>query len=156
MVAQRGKLPCTLREGSTRDRFSKDNRIQRFVSNCLMRIWRLLFFFYFDAQGFQEFEIGVVDFEFRIGGESGDEGSFVGRFFALLADADGGFEDKENVVAALFDARDDLGNLLGIRERFVDGFAEFFHELFELLVHVAPDRRPTPAYDTHELDARGR
>jgi len=40
----------------------------------------------FDAKRFQELEIRVIDFEFGVSGESGDEGSFVGRFFALLAD----------------------------------------------------------------------
>jgi len=34
--------------------------------------------------------------------------------------------------------RDDLGDLFGIGERFVDGFAEFLHQIFELLVHVVP------------------
>jgi hypothetical protein len=98
----------------------------------------LFFFFDFDAKRFQELEIRVIDFEFGVSGESGDEGSFVGGFFALLADTDGGFEDQENIVTALFDAGDDFGNLFGIGERFVNSFAEFFHELFELLVHVIP------------------
>src|SRR5229473_2770809 len=99
---------------------------------------RLFFFFDLDPERLQELEIRVVDFEFGVGGKRGDERGFVRRFFALLADADGGFEDQENIVAALLDAGDDLGNLLGIRERFVDGFAEFLHELFKLLVHVIP------------------
>ena len=46
--------------------------------------------------------------------------------------------DQENIVAALFDAGDNLGDLFGIGERLVDGFAEFLHELFELLVHWVP------------------
>ena len=50
------------------------------------------------------------------------------------------FEDQENVIAALFDARDNFGDLFRIREGFVDGFAEFLHQIFELLVHVPPDR----------------
>ncbi len=98
----------------------------------------IFFFFDFDAEGFEELEILVADFEFGIGGEGGDERSLVGGFFALLADADGGFEDQEDVVAAFFDAGDDFGDLFGIGERLVDGFAEFLHELFELLVHLVP------------------
>jgi len=100
-----------------------------------------LFFFFFldlDAEGLQELEILVADFEFGVGGESSDEGSLVGGFLALLADADGGFEDQENVVAALFDAGDDFGDLFGIGERLVDGLAEFLHELFKLLVQLVP------------------
>ncbi len=87
----------------------------------------LLFVLDFDAKLLQELEILVVDLELGVGGESGDERSFVGRLFALLADTNGGFKDQKNVVAALFDARDYFGNLFRIGERFVDGFAEFLH-----------------------------
>ena len=58
--------------------------------------------------------------------------------FALLADADGGFEDQKNVVAAFLDAGDDFGDLLGIGQRSVDGFAQFLHELLQLLIHASP------------------
>ena len=100
----------------------------------------LLLFFLFDsdAEGFQELHVLIADFEFGIGRQSGNEGSLVGGFFALLADADGSFENQENVVATLLDAGDDFGDLFGIGERLVDGFAEFLHELFELLVHLVP------------------
>src|SRR5580698_2088387 len=69
----------------------------------------LLLFFLFDsdAEGFQELHVLIADFEFGVGGQSGNEGSLVGGFFALLADAAG-------------------------------SFAEFLHELFELLVHLVP------------------
>ena len=108
----------------------------------------LFFFFDLDAEGFQELEIGVADFEFRIGRERGDEGSLVGGFFTLLADADGGFEDQENIVAAFFDAGDNFGDLFGIGKGFVDGLAEFLHELFELLVHLVPRSPSCPQRDT--------
>src|SRR5580700_1670080 len=98
----------------------------------------LFFFFDSDAEGFQELHVLIADFEFGIGRESGNQGSLVGGFFALLADADGGFENQEYVVSAFFDAGDDFGDLFGIGERLVDGFAEFLHELFELLVHLVP------------------
>jgi len=120
-------------------------------------LWLLFFFFFdFDAERFQELEILVADFEFGVGGESGDEGSFVGGFFALLAYADGGFEDEEDVVTAFFDAGDDFGDLFGVGERFVDGFAEFLHELFELLVQWVPRSPSRSESYTGELDACGR
>lgn len=102
----------------------------------------LMLFFFFDlnAERFEELQVLIVDFEFRIGGKSGNQGSLVGGFLTLFTHADGGFEDQENIIAALFNARDNLGDLFGIRERFVDGFAQFFHQVFELLVHVSPDR----------------
>ena len=53
----------------------------------------------------------------------------------MLAYADGGFEDQENVVSAFLDAGNDLGNFFRVGKRFVDGFAEFLHELFQLLIH---------------------
>jgi hypothetical protein len=118
----------------------------------------LSFFLFFDldAERFQELQILIADFELGIGGQSGDEGSFVGGFFALLADADGGFENQENIVTALFDAGDNFGDLFGIGERLVDGFAEFLHELFELLIQlVPPDRRLPGAIPSYTLDARG-
>jgi hypothetical protein len=116
------------------------------------------FFFDFDAEGFQEFEILVADFKFGVGRESGNQGSLVGRFFPLLADADGGFEDEENVVAAFFDAGDDFGNLFGIGKRLVDGLAEFLHELFELLVHFVPPIAVCRGFEPSHycLDACGR
>jgi hypothetical protein len=95
-------------------------------------------FFDLDAQGFQEFEVLIADFEFGIAAEGGDQGSLVGGFVAGLADADGGFEYQENVVAAFFDAGDDFGDLIGVGERLVDGFPQFLHELLEFLVHAIP------------------
>ena len=92
----------------------------------------------FNAQRLQELQILIIDFEGGIGSERGYEGGLVVRFLALLADADGSFEDQEDVVAALFDARHDLGNGIGIGQRLVDRFAQFFHQLFELLVHRVP------------------
>jgi hypothetical protein len=99
---------------------------------------RGLFFFDLDAERLQELEILIVDFKFRVGGKSGNQRCFVGGLFSLLAYSDGGLEDEENVVAALFDARDDFGDLFGIRERFVDGLAKFLHEFFESIVHWVP------------------
>ena len=97
-----------------------------------------LFFFDLDAERLQELEILIVDFKFRVGGKSGNQRRFVGGLFSLLAYSDGGLKDEENVVAALFDARDDFGDLFGIRKRFVDGLAKFLHEFFESIVHWVP------------------
>src|SRR4029077_11413563 len=52
--------------------------------------------------------------------------------------ADRGFEYQENVVAAFFDAGDNFGDCFRVRKRFVYGFAEFFHQLLKLLIHVVP------------------
>jgi hypothetical protein len=120
----------------------------------------LFFFFFFDldAEGFEELEVLVADFEFGVGGEGGDERSLVGGFLALLADADGGFEDQEDVVTAFLDAGDDFGDLFGIGERLVDSLAEFLHELFELLIHLVPRSPSALALNNpHQcLDACGR
>ena len=48
----------------------------------------LFFFFDLDTERFQEFEILIVDFEFRVGGEGGDQRGLVGGFFALLTDGE--------------------------------------------------------------------
>src|ERR1017187_6013602 len=74
----------------------------------------VLLFFNLNAQRLQEFEILVADLELRIRRQRGDERGFIGRFFALLADADGSFEDQEDVVATLLDAGDNFRDLLGI------------------------------------------
>ena len=71
----------------------------------------------------------------------GDQGSLVGGVFALLADADGGFENQKNVVAAFLDAGHDFGDRFGIGKRLVDRFSEFFHELLQLLIHESPWNR---------------
>jgi len=98
----------------------------------------LFFFLDLDAEGLQELEVLVVDLEFRIGRESGDQRCLVGGFFALLAHPNGGFKNEKNIVTTLLDARDDFGDLFRVGERFVDSFAEFLHQIFELLIHVIP------------------
>ena len=60
----------------------------------------------FDAERLEEFQVLVVDLEFRIGGQGRDQRSLIGRFFALLADADSRFENQEDVVSTLLDAGD--------------------------------------------------
>ena len=67
----------------------------------------LVFFVDLDAQRLEKLQILIADLEFGVGAEGGDQGSLVGGVFALLADADGGFEDEENVVAAFLDAGHD-------------------------------------------------
>ena len=71
----------------------------------------------------------------------------VGRVFALLADANRGFEDEKNVVAAFLDAGNDFGDRFGIGQRLVDRFSEFFHELLQLLIHESPSK--SDAADGH-------
>src|SRR5258708_32407464 len=122
MVAQDGTLACPLADRTRlvleAGRASTEPWDSR--GGCRHMIVELLYFD-LDAERFQELQILVVDFKFRVRGKSGNERRFVGRLFSLLAHSDGGFEDQKNIVAAFFDAGDDFGDLLGIRERFVDG-----------------------------------
>ena len=83
-----------------------------------------------DAQRLQELKVLFADFEVGIAGEGSDHGSSVARLFAGAAHPNGGFEDEENVVTAIFDPGNNVGNLLGIRQRLVDCFAQFFHQIF--------------------------
>jgi hypothetical protein len=48
--------------------------------------------------------------------------------------------------------------LFRIGERFIDSFAEFLHQVFQLLIHVTPDRRLSqPAnLNFNSLDAKSR
>jgi hypothetical protein len=94
-----------------------------------------------DAQRLEKFQILIADLEFRIRTEGGDQGSLVGGALALFADADGGFENKKNIVAAFLDAGNNLGDLLGIGQRSVNRFSKFFHELLQLLIHESPRNR---------------
>src|SRR5438105_2679379 len=91
-----------------------------------------------DSQGLQELEILLADFEIRIAGQGSDHRGFVAGFFAGTADANCGFEHQENIVTAIFDPGDDVRNLFRISKRLVDGFAQFFHQVLQLLVHESP------------------
>jgi hypothetical protein len=104
-----------------------------------------------NAEGFEKFEVLIADFQLRIAGESSDERSFVGGFFALFADPNGGFEDEEDVIAVIFDSGDHFGDLLGIGERLIDGITQFLHELLELLIHGTPSGRPSQGEVTNLL-----
>src|SRR6266436_409469 len=105
-----------------------------------------------DAEGLKKLQILIADLEFCIGAEGGDQGSLVG-VFPLLADADGGFEDEENVVATFLDAGNDFGDRFGIGKRLVDRFSEFFHELLQLLIHESPwNRTPLMGDITSDCD----
>jgi len=109
-----------------------------------------------DAERFEKLQILIADFELGIGAERacGDQGGVVGRVFALLADADGCFENEEDVVAAFLDARYDFRDRFGIGQRLVDRFAEFFHELLQLLIHESPwNRTPLTGEITTVCDA---
>jgi hypothetical protein len=99
-----------------------------------------------DAERLEKFKILIADLELGIGAEGRYQGSLVGGVFALLADADGGFENEENVVAAFLDTGNDFGDRFGVGQRLVDRFSEFFHELFQLLIHESPwNRTPLTA-----------
>lgn len=101
----------------------------------------VVFFVNLDAEGLEKLQILIADLELGIGAEGGDQGSLVGGVFALLADADGGFENEENVVAAFLDTGNDFGDRFGVGQRLIDRFSEFFHELLQLLIHESPWNR---------------
>ena len=44
-------------------------------------------------------------------------------------------------LTTFLDAGHDFGDRFGIGKRLVDRFAEFFHELFQLLIHESPWNR---------------
>ena len=53
----------------------------------------LFFFLDLDTQRFEKLEVLIVDLEFGICRQSGDQRRLVGGFLALLADPDGGLKD---------------------------------------------------------------
>ena len=75
---------------------------------AIVLVFVVLFFLDFDAERLQELQILVVDLEFGIRRQGGNQRSLVWRFLALLADPDGGFEDQEDVVSTFLDAGDNL------------------------------------------------
>jgi len=101
----------------------------------------VFFFFDLDSKGLEKLQILIANLQLGIGAERGDQRSLVGSVFALLADPYRSFENEENVVAAFLDAGHDFGDRFGIGQRLVDRFAEFFHELFQLLIHESPWNR---------------
>src|ERR1700675_195642 len=106
-----------------------------------------------DAQRLEKLQILIADLEFGIGAEGGDQGSLVGSVFALLADADGGFENEENVVATFLDTGNHFGDRFGIGKRLVNRFSELFHELLQLLIHESPwNRTPLMGDITSDCD----
>ena len=51
-------------------------------------------------------------------------------------EADGGFEHQHDVEALFTDVLDDAGDVLGLGDGLVNGFAEFLDEVFDLLIDV--------------------
>src|ERR1700704_6072510 len=145
IVAQRGRAQIEaviLRMTTDRSRFQTGTQL---LVVCVVDL---------DAQRLEKLQILIADLEFGIGAEGGDQGSLVGRVFVLLADADGGFENEENVVATFLDAGNDFGDRFGIGKRLVDRFSEFFHELLQLLIHESPwNRTPLTADIISDYDA---
>src|SRR5215470_820898 len=93
-----------------------------------------------DAEGFKELYILIADFKLGLGAEGGDERGLVGSLLALLAETDRSLENQEDVVAAVLDTRNHVGDLVGIGKGFVDGLAQFLHKFFQFLIHdVTPE-----------------
>ena len=87
---------------------------QTYVAKLTRPILLLVFFADLDAERLEKLHILIADLEFGIAAEGGDQGSLVRGVLALFADADGSFENQENVVAAFLDAGNDLGDRFGI------------------------------------------
>ena len=92
-----------------------------------------------DAQRLQELYILIIDFELGFGAERTYQGTFVGSLLALLAEADRGFENQENIVTTILDSGDHVGDLVGFGQRLVDRLSQLFHQFLEFLVHSSPD-----------------
>lgn len=91
-----------------------------------------------DSKRFQELEILIVDFQLGVAGQGRNHGSLVRGFFARLADPDGSLQHEKDVVTAVLDPRYYLGDLLRIRQGFINRLTEFFHQVLKMLIHVAP------------------
>ena len=63
---------------------------------------------------------------------------FVLAIFLALVEADGGFENQENIVPGSLDLPDGGGNAIGVGQRFVDRVAKLLHQLFEFFFHALP------------------
>lgn len=95
-----------------------------------------------DAQRLEELQILIADLEF-----SGHQRRLFAGLLTRLADPDRGFQHQKDIVSALFDSGNDIGNGLGISQRLIDRLAQFLHQLLQLLVHVTPLQDPTDALE---------
>src|ERR1700732_1239744 len=91
-----------------------------------------------DAERLEELQVLIVGLEL-----SSPQRRLFAGFLATLAYPDGGFQHQEDIVAALFDSRRDIGDGLGIRQGLVDRLTQFLHQLLQLLVHITPLQDPT-------------
>ena len=69
----------------------------------------------------------------------------------LFIEADGGFQDEEDVVTRSFDFPDGGRDTVRIRQRFIDRVAQFLHQIFQLVVQRSasfPGRLTTQLQDT--------
>src|SRR5579859_2742538 len=86
-----------------------------------------------DAQRLEEAHVVGVDGEFRfaiLAARTDQLGRGLNGVLIAAVEADRGFQHQEDVKSLFFDLGDDLGYLLGLGKRTVDGLAEVFHQLF--------------------------
>lgn len=110
----------------------------RRISGC----WRRGFFGEDDAKRFEKGEVAVGEGTF--GGVSRGELQrleFERGGIVYLVEADGGFEHEEDVEALLADVFDDSGDVLGLGDGLVDGFAELLDEIFYFLIQCHPGKQ---------------
>ena len=64
--------------------------------------------------------------------------SFVIVFVFALIKTDGRLEHEKHIVARTFDLADGASNTVRVRKGFVDGVAQFLHQLLESVVQNIP------------------
>ena len=92
-------------------------------------------FIHDDFQSAEELGVLCGEVKFRISPALGVE--LMAMHQACLAafiKADGDFQNEEEVVAGVADARHDVSDPLGIGEGLVDGVAQLFDQAFKLVV----------------------
>ena len=70
----------------------------------------------------------------RMAGISGGSSDGL-AFFVATVETNGGLKDEKNVVTSGLYFGDDLGDLVGIGDGFVDGLAQLLHEFLQSLIH---------------------
>src|ERR1700733_12070663 len=61
----------------------------------------------------------------------------LGAFLAIVAlvKANGGLQDKEDIIPGALNFADGFGDTVVLRERVVDRISQFLHQVFQWLVH---------------------
>jgi len=115
-------------------------------------------FIHVDFQGAEELRVLRGQPELGIGPPFGVQFLAMHQVnLATLVEADGNFENQEEVIAGVADARHDLGDSFGIGQGLVNGVAQFLDQAFEILVELqGSPGRSRLAYKHHSRIGRER